>query len=512
MLDVRSAMRRTAGFNRDRIAVKSLGRELTFGESWDRGVRLANALLGMGLAEGDRVAVLEDNCVEAADFYVGSVAANLVRVPLYRRNSSEAHEHMIRHTGAKVVVVSEEFAPELAGLTDRIEGLRLLVRDKNYEDWLFSHSNVDPDPEIALDDVFIIRHSAGTTGRAKGIAYSHRAWMSATRDWFYQLPPVDLGDRCLHVGPISHGSGYLFLPVWLGGGCNVLFPRFDAQTVLEALSAEPVSYFFAVPTMVADLSRVAGGQRLDLPALKAVMVSGAPISERTALAGHEVFGDTMYQMYGQTEAVPVTFMGPRTWFSQVPGSTPIRAAGQVMPFAELQIRDEDGAVLPIGAEGEISIRCDGQMSGIWDDEELTARRLRDGWVLTGDIGRLDENGFLYVVDRVDDLIVSGGFNIWPAELEQVIGLMPPVREVTVFGVPDEKWGETPMALVVVDDLTAIEEAAIIEECRVHLGSYKKPTLVEFRTEPLPRSPVGKIQRKVLREPYWSGQGRRVGGS
>ena len=283
------------------------------------------------------------------------------------------------------------------------------------------------------------------------------------------------------MGPISHGSGYLFLPVWLGGGCNILFPRFEAETVLNALSAEPVSYFFAVPTMVADLARVAGGQRLDLPALKAVMVSGAPISERTALAGHEVFGDTMYQMYGQTEAVPVTFMGPRTWFSQVPGSTPIRAAGQVMPFAELQIRDEDGSVLPLGAEGEISIRCDGQMSGIWDDEELTARRLRDGWVLTGDIGRLDENGFLYVVDRVDDLIVSGGFNIWPAELEQVIGLMPPVREVTVFGVPDEKWGETPMALVVVDDLSAVDEATIIEECRVHLGSYKKPTRVEFRT-------------------------------
>ena len=144
MLDVRSAMRRTAAFNRDRIAVKSLGRELTFGESWDRGMRLANALLGMGLAEGDRVAVLEDNCIEAADFYVGSVAANLVRVPLYRRNSSEAHEYMIRHTGAKVVVVSEEFAPELADLTDRIEGLRLLVRDKGYEDWLFSHSSREP--------------------------------------------------------------------------------------------------------------------------------------------------------------------------------------------------------------------------------------------------------------------------------------------------------------------------------------------------------------------------------
>src|ERR1039458_2684280 len=282
--------------------------------------------------------------------------------------------------------------------------------------------------------------------------------MNATRDWFYQLPPVDLGDRCLHVGPISHGSGYLFLPVWLGGGCNILYPRFDAQTVLEALSAEPVSYFFAVPTMVADLTRMAGGQRLDLPALKAVMVSGAPISERTALAGHEVFGDTMYQMYGQTEAVPVTFMGPRTWFFPVPGATPPPPARDGMPLAALQIRDENG-------------------------EELTARRLRDGWVLTGDIGRLDENGFLYVVDRVDDLIVSGGFNIWPAELEQIMGLMPPAREGAVFGVPDEKWGETPMALVVVDDLTAVDEAAVIEECRARLGSYQKPHRGRFRPGP-----------------------------
>jgi acyl-CoA synthetase (AMP-forming)/AMP-acid ligase II len=313
----------------------------------------------MGLAGGDRVAVLEDNCIEAADFYVGSVAANLVRVPLYR--AREGHR---------------VYPP---GLDER-------------------------HPRLVLPA------AAGRPGRP----------VPARGPYFTRIGipvPARVARRRL-----QH-----------------FVPALRRADVLEALSAEPVSYFFAVPTMVADLTRMAGGQRLDLPALKAVMVSGAPNSERTALAGHEVFGDTMYQMYGQTEAVPVTFMGPRTWFSQVPGSTPLRAAGQVMPFAELQIRGEDGEVLPIGEEGEISIRCDGQMTGIWNDEELTARRLRDGWVLTGDIGRLDENGFLYVVDRVDDLIVSGGFNIWPAELEQIIALMPPVREVAVFGVPDEKW-------------------------------------------------------------------------
>jgi acyl-CoA synthetase (AMP-forming)/AMP-acid ligase II len=152
------------------------------------------------------------------------------------------------------------------------------------------------------------------------------------------------------------------------------------------------------------------------------------------------------------------------------------------------------------------------MSGIWNDDELTAARLQDGWVLTGDIGRLDDNGFLYVVDRVDDLIVSGGFNIWPAELEHVIAMMGPVREVAVFGVPDEKWGETPLAVVVVEDLDSLDETAVIEECRGRLGSYKKPAQVVFRTDPLPRSPVGKIQRKLLREPYWAGQTRRVAGS
>jgi acyl-CoA synthetase (AMP-forming)/AMP-acid ligase II len=177
-----------------------------------------------------------------------------------------------------------------------------------------------------------------------------------------------------------------------------------------------------------------------------------------------------------------------------------------MPFAELEIRDEHNRSVPTGTEGEIAIRCEGQMTGLWEDPEQTAARLRDGWVLTGDIGRLDEHGFLYVIDRVDDLIISGGFNIWPAELEQVISGLPGVREVVVFGVPDEKWGETPLAEVILD------EPMVIEACASRLGSYKKPGRVVVRTDAFPRSPVGKLQRKVIREPYWAGQERRVAGS
>jgi acyl-CoA synthetase (AMP-forming)/AMP-acid ligase II len=505
-------MRRSARFHCDLVAIRSGGRELTYGEAWDRGLRLANALISLGLTAGDRVAVLEDNSIEAADFYLGSAIANVVRVPLYRRNSAEAHEYMIRHTGAKVVVVSQEFAHEVADLDQEIDGLRIVVRDARYDGWLAGFEATDPDPAVSIDDVFIIRHSAGTTGRAKGIAYTHGAWMSATRDWFYMLPPADIGDACLHVGPISHGSGYLFLPIWLAGGINVLAPKFDSPTFLQTLREERIAYFFAVPTMVSDVVARVGGERQDLPDLKVVMVSGAPISARTATTGHDVFGDTMYQMYGQTEAVPVTFMGPHEWFGTLKGSDPLRAAGRIMPFAELEIRDDHNRSVPAGTAGEIAIRCEGQMTSLWEDPEQTAARLREGWVLTGDIGRLDENGFLYVIDRVDDMIVSGGFNIWPAELEQVIATLPGVREVVVFGVPHEKWGETPLAEVILDDGAELSEPAIIAECAARLGSYKKPGRVVFRAEAFPRSPVGKLQRKVIREPYWAGQERRVGGS
>ena len=169
--------------------------------------------------------------------------------------------------------------------------------------------------------------------------------------------------------------------------------------------------------------------------------------------------------------------------------------------------------LPIGAEGEIAIRCDGQMLGFWDNEAATAERMTsDGFVLTGDIGRLDENAYLYVLDRKDDMIISGGFNIWPAELENVIQDHPAIIEVAVIAVPSERWGESPLALCVIEPNATVTPDEVIELCSSRLGSYKKPTSVEFRTEALPKSPVGKLQRKVLREPYWAGRDRRVAGS
>jgi len=512
MLDVRSAMRRAAGFHRDRVAIRSAGRELTFGEAWERGLRLANGLLEAGVRPGDRVAVLEDNCLESSDFFLGVAAANIVRVPLYRRNSRESHAHMLRQTNCRALVVAQEYVHEVDGLESELDELdTVIVRDEGYEGWLAGFPATDPDPAVALDDLHLIRHSAGTTGKPKGIAFTHRSWMSTERDWLVGLPPFEPGDVCQHAGPISHGSGYLFVPAFLHGATNVLDAKFDAENVLDTLASEG-GYFFAVPTMVADMCEAAKGRDLDFSKLKAIVISAAPIRRPTALAAHETFGDTLYQLYGQTEAVPVVFMGPGEWFKEVEGSRPLDAAGRIMAFAEVEIRGEDNRPVPNGTSGEIAVRCDGQMSGIWNDEEMSARRLVDGWVLTGDIGEVDDNGYLYVVDRKDDLIISGGFNIWPAELEQVIVELPGVKEVAVFGVPHDRWGETPLALVVVDEDHELVSDDIIDVCAAKLGSYKKPAEVRFQHEPLPRSIVGKIQRKVLREPYWSGAERLVGGA
>ena len=506
-------MRSAAHANKDRPAVVSDGRTLAFGEAWERGLRFANALLQRGLKPGDRIAVLEDNSIEASDFFLGTAAANLVRVPLYKRNSAESHAQMVRQTGCRAIVVSGNHESEIAGIRNACPELdHIIVRGDDYEQWLASFSDDDPDPDIAMGDYYIIRHSGGTTGTPKGMAFTHKSWMFTERDWTYRLPPIELGDVCTHVAPISHGSGYLFVPVWLSGGCNVLEAKFEPERFLALLS-EHGGYAFAVPTIVSDIVAYSQHHSVpDLTRLKALVIAGAPMREKTAREAHEIFGNRLNQFFGQTEAVPATWMTAREWFGDIPGSSPMRSVGRIMPFARIEIRDEDNRALPRGEEGEIAIQVDGQMEGIWGEPEMTAERLVDGWVLSGDVGYIDQNNYLYLVDRKDDMIISGGFNIWPAELEIAIASHPAVREVAVVAAPHERWGETPVAVVVIHEGHTLTEDEIIEICASKLGGYKKPTKVYIQREPLPRTPVGKVPRKLVRERFWETATDRIGGA
>jgi acyl-CoA synthetase (AMP-forming)/AMP-acid ligase II len=513
-MDMRSLFLRAVETWPDQEAVVSGEVRLSFAEAWERGLRLANVLRDHGVQASDRVAVLEDNTLEAADLYVGCTAANFVRVPLYARNSGDAHRHMIRNTGCTAVVVSESRASELEGLKEDCPDLRhVMVRDSSYEGWLAAASTTDYGTRPSPDAPYVIRHTAGTTGRSKGVAYTHWKWLAYCRDWFYPFPGLEVGDANLCASPISHGSGYFFTPVWIGGGRNILLEKVEPKACLDLMERERVAYMWCVPTLLGSLSRDESAQGRDWSGLKAMLVAGAPITETTARAGHAVFGDTLFSGYGQTECFPITQISPKEWFSEVPGSNPLRSAGRAYGYALLKIVDPDTRKeVARGETGEIAARADGQMIEYWNDPEATAEKIDDGWIMTGDIGRIDENGYVYLLDRASDLIISGGFNIYPAELENVIATYPGVTEVAVFSVPDEKWGESPAAVVVVADTTQVSEADIVALCSSQLGSYKKPKTVVITTDPLPKSAVGKILRRVLREPYWAEHESRIAGS
>jgi acyl-CoA synthetase (AMP-forming)/AMP-acid ligase II len=512
-VDVPSLMRQSVGFHADRPALVAGARTLTFGEAWERGVRVANGLRAAGLRPGDRVAAVEDNTLGAADLFLGAAIAGAVRVPLYPRSSREAHAVMMEQTGTTLVVAEEPYADAVKGLDREITSLRtVLVRDAGYEEWVAAQSAEDPLVAVAPDDWYIIRHSSGTTGRPKGVGYTQHDWLVNCRNWYYRLPNLGWASVVGHAAPISHAAGYLFLPAWLAGATNVLYGPFTPAAALELTEAHGVTHLFLAPTMLAAATADPAADRRDFSALECLLVGGSPITDATIAAGRRVFGDVLYQVFGQTEATPLTFLTPQEWFAEVPGSTPLRSAGRVMPFCRLEIRDAEGTALAPGGIGEIWTQVEAQMHGYWGDPERTADRLVDGWVRTGDIGRLDANGYLYLLDRADDMIVSGGFNIYPAELETVIAGHPQVRAVAVFGIPHPKWGETPMAVCVVDPGATVSEDAIVAMVATALGSHQKPGRVLLTTDPLPISATGKVQRRVLREPYWEGHESRVSGA
>ena len=510
-MDVPSLMRQAMRFNRKRQAIVFEGRSWTFEEAWDRGVRLANALIAMGVKPGDRVAGVDDNSIGAVDLFLGAAIAGAVRVPLYARNARDSHAAMLRSTETSVVLAEEHYEKDLQGVQDELATLKhVVIRDDGYEDWLASQSDVDPMIEVGPEDWYVIRHSSGTSGRPKGVGYTQDGWVANSRNWFIRLPTLTQDSVLAHAAPISHAAGYMFIPVWVAGGTNLLLRSFDARATLDLIGEYDVTHMFLAPSMVAAMAADDSSRSREYPKLSCILTGGGPITDATINVAREVFGDVLHQVYGMTEATPITIMTPEDWYSTPEGSTPMRSAGKVLPYARVEIRDVDSrAVMPIGEPGEIWCRCESQMTGYWNDPEQSRDKIAEGWVRSGDIGRLDENGYLYVLDRMDDMIVSGGFNIWPAELETIIADHPAVREVAVIGVPHEKWGESPLAVCVVEDPSAVDGQEIIDLVAKRMGSYLKPTRVEFVRDPLPKTLVGKLSRKTLRDPHWENRQRGV---
>jgi acyl-CoA synthetase (AMP-forming)/AMP-acid ligase II len=503
-MDFATLLCRSARSYRDKVAVWCEGREQTYGELFERACRLANALAGLGVKPGERVAVLGPNGPETVEQVAGIALGGFVRSALYAHQTAEVNSYLLELVEARALIVH-------ASLAEGLDADHVIVYGdgpgSDYERLLEHASPSEPPPTGSPGDFHVIRFSAGTTGRPKGIAHGARAWLRGGDEFRWVTPQIDERSGYLAAGPLTHAAVVFLWPMLQVGGRIVVMDAFEPGRALELIETQRPTLTLMVPTMVQALVAHPDAGTRDLTALAALTYAAAPISEKTMQRAIELFGPgVLHQWYAQSEAWPLTMLLPHQHLAHP------RSVGRPTPNTVLKIVDDDGAELPVGETGEIAVTTPGQMWGHWNDPDGTAARtLEDGSIRSRDMGYLDDEGFVYLVDRKEDMIISGGYNIWPAELEVALVGHPAVAEACVVGVPHERWGETPRAVVVLDAGAAPSEEELIEYCRAQVGSVKKVTSVEFVTE-LPKSPLGKVLRRVVRDRYWAETEQRIGGA
>jgi acyl-CoA synthetase (AMP-forming)/AMP-acid ligase II len=515
-----SIVRRSARIYRDHPAVRFEGREQTYAQLHGRACRLVNVLRGLDVRPQQAVALLADNAFESVEQSAACALGNFIRTTLFTYNAPAVNRYLLELTGAVVLIVQAAHRDAIASWLRDLPALRhVIVFDGpaagaiDYETALASASADDVAGPDDPESIHMIRFSSGTTGRPKGIYHSNALWMAYNHEWRWVTPPLTERSRYLSMTSLNHLGLAFVWGVLATGGCILPMRTFAAPTALELLEGQRVTHAVAAPVMLRDMLRLGEARSRNFSALQCLVYAGSPIAEDTLRAAVDVFGPSLHQMYGQSEVAPVTMLMPH---DHVVGGTPLqqrrmRSVGRATPTSRVTIVDDEGRELAAGEVGEIAALAP-PMSGLWKDPAGTAARLLpDGSILTRDMGWMDEDGYVYLVDRKDDMIVSGGYNLWPAEIEQAFASHPAVADVSVFGVPDERWGETPKAAVVLREGHHASADELLAHCRAVVGGVKKATSVELVAS-LPRNAAGKVLRHVLREPYWVGRASRVAGS
>ena len=491
------------------MAVVCGERTQSYGALFERSCRLANALAKLGVSRGERVAVLGPNGPETVEQVAAIAMGGYVRTALYAHQTAQVNGELLDMVDARVLIAHAALADPLLDAAEHVivYGGDAPPGAVAYEDLLAAAAARDPCVPQAPDDLHVIRFSAGTTGRSKGITHTVSAWLRGGDEFRWVTPQIDERDGYLAAGPLTHAALVFLWPMLQVGGRVIVMDAFDAARALEAIERERPTFTLMVPTMIQALVADPDCETRDLSSMRCLSYAASPISERTMLRALDVFGEgVLHQWYAQSEAWPLTMLLPHQHRDR-PASV-----GRPTPNTTLAIVDDDGEPLATGVVGEIAVRTPGQMSGQWKDPEGTAARtLPDGSIRTRDMGFVDDEGFVFLVDRKEDMIISGGYNIWPAELEQALIAHPAVAEACVVGVPHDRWGETPRAVVVLLDDATVTEAELIEHCRDRVGSVKKVTSVEFAAE-LPKSPLGKVLRREVRSRFWTGAERRIAGA
>ncbi|MFK0154747.1 AMP-binding protein [Streptomyces sp. NPDC090493] len=508
----------------DGVAFIAGEQTFTYREIGELSCRVANAMLRQGVAQEAKGAVLAGNDPLAWACVLGMWRAGLAWVPVNPANPPEETQRLLQGFDCEVLFCHEQFLPVVDKLRGDLDQLRLVVSlgadpvmavayDAVTLDEFLKGAPADlPDRIPAPESVAGIMPTGGTTGAPKGVMNTHRGLsVSAVHQMLAAPYGPDEHIVNLVAAPMTHTAGTLTLPCTARGGTVVVMTRPDPVALLDLIEKHRVTELFLPPTVIYRLLEIPGIERRDFSSLKYFMYGSAPMSTEKLRRAIEVFGPVMFQGYGQTEAPSaIAFLRPEEHLvdGEIADDARLSAAGRPAPLVRVEILDADGRVLPAGQAGEICVRGDLVMKGYYKAPDKTAETIVDGWLHTGDIGYLDTEGFLHITDRKKDMIISGGFNVYPSEVEQVIWTHPAVQDCAVIGAPHEEWGEAVTAVVELNQGAQVTAEDLIAYCRPRLGGIRTPKQVVF-TEKLPRSANGKVLKKDVREPFWRRRERQI---
>ncbi|WP_235530135.1 MULTISPECIES: acyl-CoA synthetase [unclassified Nocardioides] len=502
----------------DRTAVVDGDRSVTYTELRDLSDRIGSALVSLGVEKGDRVGLLLPNSLEFIPSQHGIWKAGAVLVQMPTRASASVQQANLDQTEATTLIYHASFDDVVAQLRDDLPQLTTYVRvggdpsdsaDHDFGTLVEKQPAGRPDVEIDEHDECYVLFTSGSTGEPKGVVQSHFTWAHYSITSSLDIGDTRYGEVFAHGAPLTHFTQIFVMPTFIRGGTNVMLPGLEVDGLLKAISTHRVTATAVVPTIIYLLVDHPNRDDYDLSSLNTMIYAGSPIAPERLKDALEVFGQIFIQTYAGTEPGYVSCM--RKVDHRVDTEEDVRrlaSGGRPIPFVDVSIQDDDDNQLPIGEVGEVCSRQLGQMLG-YVDSSRNAEALRDGWVHTGDIGRLDEDGFLYIVDRKKDLVVSGGFNVFPRQVEDVILAHPAVAGSAVIGVPHPKWGEAVHAFVVTKPGQTVTTEEIQAHVKAELGSIPSPKTVDF-IDQLPVNPAGKVDKKTLRLPFWEGRDRQVG--